>query len=42
MWHFNYNIESCSWKGSQKDLLNEIGVEQDVIVGSQEQEAEKE
>lgn len=42
MWHFNYNIESRSWKGSQKGLLNEIGVEQDVIVESQEQEAEKE
>lgn len=42
VWHFNCNIEPCSWKGSQKGLLNEIGVEQDVIVESQEQETEKE
>lgn len=42
VWHFNYNIESYSWNGSQKGLLDEIVVEQDVIVESQEQEAEKE
>lgn len=42
VWHFNCNVGSCFWKGSQKGLLNEIGVEQDVIIESQEQEAEKE
>lgn len=42
MLHFNCSIESCSRKGSQKGLLNEIGMEQDVIVENQEQEAEKE
>lgn len=42
MWQFNCNTESCSSDGSQKGLLNEIPMEQDVIVESQEQAAEKE
>lgn len=42
VWHFKCNIESCSWKGSQKSLFNETGMEQNVIVEHQEKETEKE